>query len=138
LLHAQVERSLLISFSLTSFVALLGGRLLVLAALAQIRRPRLELQLDPRARHRMRGSRAGARASSQRALGNPRLRLSRHDPSERGLRIEGSEVLATLDDFEAVLASNAIDEVAIALPEISADALGELIAVCEREASRRA
>ena len=131
--QAEVERSLLICFSLTSFVALLGGRLLVHAALAQVRQRGwnynsiLVLGTGRAARELVRGLRRNAHWG---------IRVFGYlgtDPSERGLRIEGSEVLATLDDFEGVLASNAIDEVAIALPEISADALGELIAICERE-----
>ena len=133
LLHAEVGRSLLVSFAMTSFVALLGGRLLVHATLAGVRQRGwnynsiLVLGTGRTARELVRGLRRNAHWGI-RVFGY----LST-EPGERGQRIEGTEVLATIDDFESILASTAIDEVAIALPEISADGLAELIAICERE-----
>jgi exopolysaccharide biosynthesis polyprenyl glycosylphosphotransferase len=130
---AEVGRLQLLFFASTSFVALLSGRLLVHTALTRIRQRGwnynsiLVLGTGRAARELVRGLRR-----------NPHwgLRVLGYlgtDRAERGLRIEGSEVLATLDEFETILARNAIDEVAIALPEVSADVLAELIAICERE-----
>jgi exopolysaccharide biosynthesis polyprenyl glycosylphosphotransferase len=131
--QAQVERSLLVAFSLTSFLALLGGRLVVHAALAQIRshgwnyNSMLVLGTGRTARDLVRGLRRNAQWGI-RVFG-----FLGTDATERGQRIEGAEVIATLAEFETVLARNAIDEVAIALPEVSAEALSGMVAICERE-----
>jgi exopolysaccharide biosynthesis polyprenyl glycosylphosphotransferase len=133
LLHAEVARFLLVSFAVTSFVALLGGRLLVHASLTRVRQRGwnynsiLVLGTGRSARELVRGLRRNAHWGI-RVFG-----YLTTDPAEKGQRIEGCEVLATIEDFESILARTAIDEVAIALPEISADALAELIAICERE-----
>jgi exopolysaccharide biosynthesis polyprenyl glycosylphosphotransferase len=135
LLHAAtpVSRLLLLLYSLTSFTGLLGGRLLVYATLSRVRQRGwnynaiLVLGTGRAAQDLVRGLRRNAHWGI-RVFGY----LS-HDTVEKGRLIEGAEVLGALEQFEEVLAGNAIDEVAIALPAISADALAELIAICERE-----
>jgi len=133
LLKADVSRLLLLLFTASSFVALLGGRLIVYSALGRIRQRGwnynsiLVLGTGRAAQDLVRGLRRNAHWGI-RVFGY----LS-PDPSENGQRIEGAEVVGSLGEFEDVLARNAIDEVAIALADVSADALAELIAVCERE-----
>jgi exopolysaccharide biosynthesis polyprenyl glycosylphosphotransferase len=133
LLKAKVGRLQLVFFASTTVFALLAGRLLVHAALARIRQrgwnfnSLLVLGTGRTARGLVRGLRRNAHWG---------IRVFGYlgtDAAERGQQIEGSEVLGTLDEFESVLANNGIDEVAIALPEISADALADLIAICMRE-----
>lgn len=53
--------------------------------------------------------------------------------TEKGAVIDGVPILGCVDDFEAILATAPIDEVAIAFPEIPADRLGDVLAACERE-----
>ena len=133
LLNAEVGRFLLVSFAMTSFAALLGGRLLVHGSLTRVRQRGwnynsiLVLGTGRAARELVRGLRRNAHWGI-RVFG-----YLTTDGAEKGQRIEGAEVLATIDDFEGILARTAIDEVAIAQPEISADALAQLIAICERE-----
>jgi len=133
LLKAEVGRLQLVFFASTTVFALLGGRLLVHTALTRIRQQGrnlnslLVLGSGRTARELVRGLRRNAHWGI-RVFGY----LST-DAAERGQRIEGSEVLGTIDEFESVLAKNGIDEVAIALPEISADGLADLIAICMRE-----
>jgi len=133
LLHADVRRSLLLLFAATSFAVLLGGRLLVRAALTRVRQRGWNYNSIL-----LLGTGRAARELARGLRRNPHwgIRVFGYlgvDPSERRRSIEGAEVVGTIDEFEDVLAANAIDEVAIALPEISADALARLIAVCERE-----
>ena len=133
LMKAEVGRLQLVFFASTTFVALLGGRLLVRTALTRIRQRGwnfnsiLVLGTGRTARGLVRGLRRNAHWG---------IRVFGYlgtESAERGQRIEGVEVLGTIDEFESVLATTAIDEVAIALPDISADALARLIAICERE-----
>jgi exopolysaccharide biosynthesis polyprenyl glycosylphosphotransferase len=133
LLKADVSRLLLLLFAASSFVALLGGRLLVYSTLTRIRQRGLNynsilvLGTGRAAQDLVRGLRRN---------GHWGIRVFGYLSTEqagKGRRIEGAEVLGSLERFEEVLATNAIDEVAIALPDISADGLAKLIAVCERE-----
>ncbi len=133
LVRAPVSRSLLLLFVGTSFITLLAGRIVVRSVLTRVRERGwnynsiLVLGTGRAARELVRGLRRNAHWGI-RVLG-----MLSDDDRERGSRIEGATVLGAVADFERTLAENPIDEVAIALPGVSADELARLIELCERE-----
>ncbi len=133
LARATVSRSLFLLFVAASFVTLLAGRIVVQTLLTRVRERGwnfnsiLVLGTGRAARALVRGLRRNARWGI-RVFG-----VLSDDPSERGSRLEGAPVIGAVADFEKTLAENPIDEVAIALPSISADELARLIVLCERE-----
>ena len=133
LLNAELSRSLLLLFAISAFWLLLAGRLMVHAGLTRIREQGWNYNSIL-----VLGTGRAARDLARGLSRNPHwgIRVFGYlgtDVTERGIQIEGAEVLGTIDDFEPILAEHVIDEVAIALPEVSADALARLIAICERE-----
>lgn len=133
LVGADVSRSLMLLFAATSFVLLVAGRLTVRAVLTRVRERGwnynsiLVLGTGRSAQDLIRALRRNAHLGL-RVVGC----LGTH-PDETGAVVEGAPVLGTVEDFERMLAENPLDEVAIALPEVAADKLTGLIALCERE-----